>query len=157
MMLCPCLQLWLIAGEASTSFACSFAVMSGERSSSRESHATSTLASEGPLEETSARGSREWPRRAFHPLAFPRDGREPCVEATGSDEFPPRCNETACYGTLATSSGRGYALACPSNRAYELGLPPHHWTRFPAERLLLRGQITPMFVLQCGVGPQTGW
>ena len=61
--------------------------MSGERLSSRESHATSTLASDssdgsfaqGPVEETSARGSLECPCRAFHPLNFPRDGHESAV------------------------------------------------------------------------------
>ena len=80
--------------------------MSVERSSSRESHATSTLASNssegsfvhGPAEETSARGSSESPCRAFHPLNFPRDGHEPCADATGSDDFPPKSSGTARSG-----------------------------------------------------------
>ena len=73
--------IWLSAGEALTRLSCiPSVVMSVARSSSRESHATSTLASnlsegsfvQGPAEETSARGSSESPRRAFHSLNFPR-------------------------------------------------------------------------------------
>ena len=83
-----------------------FVTMSVERSSSRESHATSTLASNssegpfvpGPAEETSARSSLESPCRAFHPLNFPRDGHEPCADATGSEDFPPKRSGTARSG-----------------------------------------------------------
>ena len=95
---------WLSAGEALTSLASiPSGTMSVARSSSRESHATSTLASnlsegsfvQGPADETSARGSSESPCRAVHLLNFPRDGHEPCACATGSDAFPPKSSGTA--------------------------------------------------------------
>ena len=96
--------VWLSAGEALTSLSrMPIVVMSV---APRESHATSTLASnssegsfvQGPAEETSARGSPESPCRAFHPLNFPRDGHEPSAGATGSDDFPPKSGGTARSG-----------------------------------------------------------
>ena len=99
--------IWLSAGEALTSLSrIPIVVMSVARSSSRESPATSTLASnssersfaQGPAEETSARGSSESPCRAFHPLNFPRHGHESSAGATGSDGFPPKSSGTACSG-----------------------------------------------------------
>ena len=80
--------------------------MSAGRSSSRGSHATSTLSSnlsEGssvqePADETFARGSSESPCRAVRLVNFPRDGHEPSACATGSDAFPPKSSGTARSG-----------------------------------------------------------
>ena len=80
--------------------------MSAGRSSSRGSHATSTLSSnlsegssvQGPADETFARGSSESPCRAVRLVNFPRDGHEPSGCATGSDAFPPKSSGTARSG-----------------------------------------------------------
>ena len=42
------------------------------------------------LSETGASGSDDSPCRAFHPLTYPRDGRLPSHDATGSDDFPAK-------------------------------------------------------------------
>ena len=92
------------AGEASASLVAvveigaRIALMLGPRAHSDDSNTLSTLDSSdvastsdpGPLEETAARGSGDFPCRAFYPLTHPRDGHVPHDEALSSGEFPAK-------------------------------------------------------------------
>ena len=57
------------------------------------------LVDQEALEETDARGSKDSPCRAVHPLTFPRDGHEPHKSALGSRDFPPKEEDTSPVGT----------------------------------------------------------
>ncbi len=62
------------------------------------SSVTDNFFAQPPLEETTARGSKEFPCRAFRPLFFPRDGYEPYEGALGSQDFPPKRTVTKWGG-----------------------------------------------------------
>ena len=132
------------AGEASTSFSLPPLLRSPSRLS--DSRASSTLNSsvdassfdQFPLEETTARGSDDFPCRVFHPVTFPRDGHVPHDGALGSSEFPAKpavtewwdlgyeyvkstpCSyaNARCIGRLRVSSSRGVPF--PSHHATAL-------------------------------------